>query len=85
MPVGLLNGLAVLTMYAALARGPVAVVAPLVACYPLATLAFSRLLLGAGSLDVERGNRRGDHGRRRGAAAARPDGQPLRVGMASGP
>jgi drug/metabolite transporter (DMT)-like permease len=50
VPVGLLNGLAVLTMYAALARGPVAVVAPLVACYPLATLAFSRLLLGAGGL-----------------------------------
>jgi drug/metabolite transporter (DMT)-like permease len=50
LPVGLLNGLAVLTMYAALARGPVAVVAPLVACYPLATLAVSRLLLGAGGL-----------------------------------
>lgn len=48
VPVGLLNGLAVLTMYAALARGPVAIVAPLVACYPLATLAFSRLLLGSG-------------------------------------
>jgi drug/metabolite transporter (DMT)-like permease len=46
VPVGLLNGLAVLAMYAALARGPVAVVAPLVACYPLATMAFSRLLLG---------------------------------------
>jgi drug/metabolite transporter (DMT)-like permease len=50
VPIGLLNGLAVLTMYAALARGPVAVVAPLVACYPLATLAFSRLLLGSASL-----------------------------------
>jgi drug/metabolite transporter (DMT)-like permease len=50
VPVGLLNGLAVLSMYAALARGPVAVVAPLVACYPLATMAFSRLLLGSTSL-----------------------------------
>jgi drug/metabolite transporter (DMT)-like permease len=50
VPIGLLNGLAVLTMYAALARGPVAVVAPLVACYPLATLVFSRLLLGSVSL-----------------------------------
>lgn len=50
VPVGLLNGLAVLTMYAALARGPVAVVAPLVACYPLATLLFSRLLIGSGGL-----------------------------------
>jgi drug/metabolite transporter (DMT)-like permease len=50
VPIGLLNGLVVLTMYEALARGPVAVVAPLVACYPLATLAFSRLLLGSASL-----------------------------------
>jgi drug/metabolite transporter (DMT)-like permease len=45
--IGICNGLAVLSMYAALARGPVTVVAPLVACYPLATLAFSRLLLGS--------------------------------------
>ena len=50
IPVGLLNGLAVLAMYGALARGPVTVVAPLVACYPLATLAFSRLLLKSTSL-----------------------------------
>jgi drug/metabolite transporter (DMT)-like permease len=50
VPVGLLNGLSVLLMYAALARGPVTLVAPLVACYPLATLAFGRLLLGAGGL-----------------------------------
>ena len=48
--VGLCNGLAVLLMYAALARGPVVVVAPLIACYPLATLAFSRLLLGPAGL-----------------------------------
>ena len=44
-----------LAIYAALARGPVAVVAPLVACYPLATLAFSRLLLGSGGLTVGAG------------------------------
>jgi len=50
VPVGWLNGAALLAIYAALARGPVAVVAPLVACYPLATLAFSRLLLGGGGL-----------------------------------
>ncbi len=50
VPVGLLNGLSVLLIYAALARGTVAVVASLVACYPLATLLFSRLLLGAGGL-----------------------------------
>lgn len=50
VPIGMLNGLAVLTMYAALGRGPVAVVAPLVACYPLATLAFGRLVLGPAGL-----------------------------------
>lgn len=48
--VGLANGAAMLTMYAALANGPIAVVAPLVACYPLATMLFGRLLLGAGDL-----------------------------------
>lgn len=48
VPVGLLNGLSVLLIYAALARGSVAVVASLVACYPLPTLLFSRLMLGAG-------------------------------------
>jgi drug/metabolite transporter (DMT)-like permease len=55
IPVGLLNGLAVLAMYIALSRGPVAVVAPLVACYPLATLAFGRLLLGSGGLTLGAG------------------------------
>jgi drug/metabolite transporter (DMT)-like permease len=55
MPVGLLNGLSLLSTYAALARGPVAVVAPLVACYPLATLAFGRLLLGSGGLTLGAG------------------------------
>ncbi|GHD57208.1 hypothetical protein GCM10017083_38370 [Thalassobaculum fulvum] len=43
--VGLCNGAAVVTMYAALARGPVALVAPLVATYPLATLALGAVLL----------------------------------------
>lgn len=43
--VGLCNGAAVVTMYAALARGPVALVAPLVATYPLATLAFGAVFL----------------------------------------
>lgn len=45
--VGLVNGLAVLAMYAALARGPVALVSPVVALYPLATLAFAAWLLHA--------------------------------------
>jgi len=45
--VGLVNGLAVLSMYAALARGPVALVSPVVALYPLATLAFAAWLLHA--------------------------------------
>lgn len=52
IPVGWLNGAAVLAIYAALARGPVAVVAPLVACYPLAALVFGRILLGAGGLTL---------------------------------
>jgi drug/metabolite transporter (DMT)-like permease len=55
IPVGWLNGAALLAIYAALARGPVALVAPLVACYPLATLAFSRLLLGSGGLTLGAG------------------------------
>lgn len=42
--VGLCNGLAVLTLYAALALGPVAIVAPLVACYPLVTLVLTGCL-----------------------------------------
>ncbi len=44
--IGLCNGAAVLTLYAALARGPVAVVAPLVACYPLVTLALTGFCRG---------------------------------------
>lgn len=44
--IGLANGSAVLAMYAALAAGPVTVVAPLVATYPLAVLGFSALLGG---------------------------------------
>ena len=41
--VGLCNGLAVLLMYAALARGPVTIVSPLVATYPLVTVGASVL------------------------------------------
>lgn len=47
---GICNGMAVLLLYAALARGPVVIVAPLVACYPLATLALSRLILGGAGI-----------------------------------
>jgi len=43
--VGLCNGLAVLLMYAALARGPVSLVSPLVATYPLITVAASAIIL----------------------------------------
>ena len=43
--VGLCNGMGLLLMYAALARGPVAVVAPLAACYPIPTMIFSRFVL----------------------------------------
>jgi drug/metabolite transporter (DMT)-like permease len=42
--VGICNGTAVLAMYAALARGPVVLVAPLVATYPLVTLALTAIL-----------------------------------------
>ena len=45
MLVGLCNGLGVLAMYAALNRGQVSVVSPLVATYPLFTLALSALFL----------------------------------------
>ena len=43
--VGICNGLAVLSMYAALGRGPVALVSPLVASYPLVTVLLSGALL----------------------------------------
>ncbi len=43
--VGLLNGASVLLLYSALAIGRVSLVAPLVAIYPLFTLAFSAVLL----------------------------------------
>ena len=43
--VGLLNGASVLLLYSALAMGRVSFVAPLVAIYPLFTLAFSAVLL----------------------------------------
>ena len=44
--VGLCNGLAVLLMYAALANGPVTLVSPLVAIYPLVTVAGSFFFFG---------------------------------------
>jgi drug/metabolite transporter (DMT)-like permease len=43
--VGLCNGLAVLAMYGALASGPVTIVSPLIAGYPLVTLLLSRVFL----------------------------------------
>jgi drug/metabolite transporter (DMT)-like permease len=42
---GILNGTAVLLMYAALNRAPVALVAPVVATYPLATMVLSAAIL----------------------------------------
>jgi drug/metabolite transporter (DMT)-like permease len=44
--VGLCNGLSVLAMYAALEYGPVTVISPLIAGYPLVTLLLSRAFLG---------------------------------------
>ncbi len=43
--VGMINGLATLAMYAALSRGPVALVSPMAASFPLFTLLFSALFL----------------------------------------
>ncbi len=48
--VGVTNGAAVVLLYMALARGPVTIVAPLVASYPLLTLALNRCLLGQSEL-----------------------------------
>ncbi len=44
--VGMSNGIGVLLMYVALANGPVSLVAPLVATYPLMTVGLSALMLG---------------------------------------
>ena len=48
--VGLCNGLAVLAMYIALEYGPVTIISPLIAGYPLVTLLLSRLFLGKGDV-----------------------------------
>jgi drug/metabolite transporter (DMT)-like permease len=44
--VGMSNGVGVLLMYMALSNGPVSLVAPLVATYPLMTVGLSALMLG---------------------------------------
>lgn len=44
--VGVLNGLSVLFVYAALARGPVSIVSALVACFPLVVLAANFIIRG---------------------------------------
>jgi drug/metabolite transporter (DMT)-like permease len=48
--VGVLNGMSVLLVYAALTRGPVTVVSALVACFPLFVLVLNRLVRGDKSL-----------------------------------
>ena len=50
--VGLCNGSAVLSMYAALGRGPVTLVSPLVATYPLVTLLLSSAFLKRERVDA---------------------------------
>jgi drug/metabolite transporter (DMT)-like permease len=50
--VGLCNGSAVLSMYAALGRGPVTLVSPLIAAYPLVTLLLSFRLLKRERVDL---------------------------------
>jgi len=48
--IGLCNGLSVLAMYGALEYGPVAIISPLIASYPLVTLLLSRAFLRAEDL-----------------------------------
>jgi drug/metabolite transporter (DMT)-like permease len=50
--VGLCNGSAVLSMYAALGRGPVTLVSPLIASYPLVTLLLSFRFLKCERVDA---------------------------------
>lgn len=50
--VGLCNGCAVLSMYAALGRGPVTLVSPLVATYPLVTVLLNSVLLKRERVDA---------------------------------
>jgi drug/metabolite transporter (DMT)-like permease len=50
--VGLCNGSAVLSMYAALGRGPVTLVSPLIATYPLVTLLLSFRFLKRERVDM---------------------------------
>jgi drug/metabolite transporter (DMT)-like permease len=52
LAVGFCNGMAVLAMYAALDRGQVSVVSPLIVTYPLFTLAGSALFLREERLDA---------------------------------
>jgi drug/metabolite transporter (DMT)-like permease len=52
LAVGFCNGMAVLAMYAALARGKVSVVSPLIVTYPLFTVALSALFLRGERLDA---------------------------------
>ncbi len=50
--VGIANATAVMLLYAALALGSVTLVSPLVATYPLATLALTALLLRPARIDA---------------------------------
>ncbi|MBV8108320.1 MAG: EamA family transporter, partial [Hyphomicrobiales bacterium] len=50
--VGLCNGCAVLSMYSALGRGPVSLVSPLIATYPLVTLLLSVRFLKRERIDA---------------------------------
>jgi uncharacterized membrane protein len=59
--IDVLNGLAMLLLYAALANGPVALVAPLVASYPLVTIVGSSLLQWGDRRRAMACNRSGGH------------------------
>ena len=51
--IGLCNSLAVLSMYGALSSGPVTIVSPLIAGYPLVTLLLSRALLAREGMGLQ--------------------------------
>ena len=68
---GISNGLSALTLFAAVRNGPITLVAPLAAIYPLVTVALSAMLLK--HIEITRADRRRNRadGARRGAGADR--------------
>ena len=68
---GICNGLSVLTLFAAVRHGPITLVAPFVAIYPLVTLLLSAITLRHVRITAAHRRRHGADRRRRGAGADR--------------